>query len=342
MQFPGYRLEPREVHGERVMNRRWIVTIIIVAAVAVILAIVFGIVLANHKPVITGLEADPEGVIPLGSCQIVCNALDRDGDELSYNWSASGGEINGEGEVVTWTAPEFPDSYNITVTVADGNGGEDTRYILVAVRPNGAPTIISLIANPEWTAPAGSVEVACDASDPDEDVLSYEWTADGGDFSGTGANVTWTAPQEVGTYNITVVARDGYGGEDTGGLLLSVNLGTPPVIEELCVTPEGHTYLRYSSTSGCDFDVWKNKDYDIACVTSGVGELTYNWSCRDEDGEISGEDSMITWTAPNKTEARITITVIVYDANGNSASKNIVMHAEDCTCGHWGLESGCK
>jgi hypothetical protein len=322
------------------MNKRWLVTIVIVVAVGVILAVVFGTVLGNHQPAISGLEANPENVIPLGSCQIVCNAVDGDGDQLSYNWSASDGEINGEGDVVTWTAPDSAGSYNVTVTVTDGNGGEVTDYIIIEVRANKPPIITSLVADAEWTLPSHSTQVTCTASDPDEDVLSYEWTTDGGDISSEGATANWTAPQEVGTYNITVVVKDSYGGEAIGKLPLSVNLGTPPAIEKLCITPEEHPYLRDSSTSGCDYDVWKNRDYSIECFASDTGELVYDWSCT--DGEISGEGSTITWTAPNKTLVKITVTVMVSDAEGNSVSKNMVLHVASCTCGSWGLESGCK
>jgi hypothetical protein len=326
------------------MNKRWIVTIVIVV-VAVVLAIVLDTMLANHRPVIIGLGADPENTIPMGSCQIVCTTSDADDDELSYNWSASGGEIDGEGTTVTWTAPESGGSYNITVTVTDGRGGEDTGSVLITVRSNDAPIITSLIADAEWTLPLNSIQVTCTASDPDEDVLSYEWTTDGGDISGTGVNATWTAPQEVGTYNITVVVKDGYGGEDIGRLPLSVNLGAPPTVEELCIAPESHRYLRNSHTAGYDYDVWKDKDYEIECVTSDTGELIYNWSCT--DGEISGEGSIITWTSPNKQSTStvsidITITVIVSDNIGNSVGKYLALHIPTCTCGSWILESGCK
>lgn len=322
------------------MNRKRYLVITVIVVAVVLLAILLDAMLANHRPSINGLEADPGKVVPLGSCQIVCNALDADDDELSYNWSASAGEINGEGATVTWTAPDSAGSYNITVTVTDGRSGEVTDHVIIEVRANKPPTIKSLVADADWTTPSGRIQVTCTVSDPDDDELSYEWTTTGGDISDTGTAVNWTAPEEVGAYNVTVVVKDGYGGEDIGKLPLSVNLGTPPAIEKSCVTPEGHKYLRDSSTAGCDYDIWKNKDYDIECIASGTGELVYDWSCT--DGMISGGGSVITWTAPNKTLVKITVTVIVSDAAGNSVGENIVLHVASCTCGSWGLELGCK
>jgi len=313
-------------------KKRWLVIIVIVAA-AVLLAVLFDTVLANHRPAIISLEAEPAKVIPLGSCQIACNASDRDGDELSYNWSASGGEINGEGATVTWTAPHPAGSYNVTVTVTDGRGGEAMSYVIIEVRANRSPTITSLVADADWTLPLGSLNVTCDASDPDGDELSYEWVTDRGDITGTGPEVIWTAPQEVGTYNVIVVVTDGHGEEDTREVPLSVALGTPPTIENLIVTANGHKYLR-ESTAGGDYDVWKAREYNIECIASGTGELVYDWLC--DGGEISGEGSTITWTAPNKTLVEATVTVIVSDGNGNSVAKNIVFTVPSCTCGSWG------
>jgi len=313
-------------------KKRFLVTVGIVAA-AVLLAILFDTMLVNHRPAITSLEA-PERVIPSGSCQISCNASDRDGDELSYNWSAGGGEINGKGATVTWTAPDSVGSYNVTVTVSDGRGGEVMDYVTITVRANKPPTITSLIADADWTLPSGNIQMTCTASDPDGDELSYEWTTTGGSISGTGAAVNWTAPEEVDAYNITVAVIDGHGDEATRSVILTVALGTPPTIEDLIVTAEGHKYLRESSTAGCDYDVWKTKEYDIECTASGTGELVYDWLC--DGGEISGEGSTITWTAPNKTLVEATVTVIVSDVAGNSVAKSIVFHVPSCTCGSWG------
>jgi hypothetical protein len=329
---------------EKLMSKkRWLIIGVIVVA-AVLLAILFDTMLANHRLAITNMKAEADWIAPLGSLNVTCNVTAPHGNELSYNWSASGGKITGEGAMVTWTAPKSAGSYNVTVTVTDGRGGEVTDYVTITVRANSPPTITSLVADADWVLPLGSLNVTCDASDPDGDELSYEWTATGGDISGTDAVVNWTAPQEAGAYNVTVVVKDGYGGEDTKFVILSVALGTPPTIEKLVVTPNGNTYLRKSTAAGCDFDVWRNKEYDIECIASNTsGELSYEWSCT--DGEISGEGSNITWTAPNKQSTStvsvdVTVTVIVSDAAGNSMGKNIVFHIPTCTCGSWGLKSG--
>jgi len=214
-------------------KRRYLVVGGIVVA-AVLLSTLLYTVLGNHSPVITGLQATPETVSPGGTCQVVCNATGPDSGELSYKWSASGGKIAGGGAAIAWTAPSSVGSYNITVTVSDSRGAEAKDYLTITV--NNPPTITSLIADPSWTTPSGTLQMTCTASDADHDVLTYEWTADGGDISGNGVAVNWTAPGATGTYNVTVVVRDSYGSEATGKLSLSVNLGIPPTVESLTVT----------------------------------------------------------------------------------------------------------
>ena len=192
---------------------------------------------------------------------------------------------------------------------------------------NRQPIITSLETEAEWTIPLGSLQVTCTASDPDGDELSYEWTATGGDISGTGAVVNWTAPEEVGMYDITVVVNDGHDGEDARSVTLSVTLGTPPIIEDLIVTAKEPKYLKETTTG---YKVGKTKEYYIECIASSntSGELVYEWSC--DGGEISGEGSMITWTAPN-TSCDVTVTVEVVDGAGNWVKKSIVFEVVSCS-----------
>ncbi len=313
------------------MNKKRYILIVGIVVAAVLLSILFHTMLANHQPAITKLATEPERVLPGGNCQIVFNATDPDGDELSYSWSTSGGEITQQGATVIWTAPYFQGSYNITLTVTDGRGGEDTRYVIITARVNRAPIINSLIADADWALPSGSLQVTCDAFDSDGDELNYKWTATGGDISGTGPVVNWTAPQEVGTYNVTVVVRDGLGGGDAREVLLSVSPGTPPTIEGLIVTAREPKYL-IETTLGYEYKVWKAKEYDIECIVLGTsGGVIYAWSCT--GGEISGEGSKITWTAPNQSSVDATVTVIVSDVTGNKVGKSMNFNVPSCACG---------
>ena len=191
---------------------------------------------------------------------------------------------------------------------------------------NRRPTIASLEAEAEWTAPSGSIQVTCSASDPDGDTLSHDWTTTGGDISGPGAVLIWTAPEEVGMYDITVVVTDSQGGEDTGSITLIASNGLPPTIENLIVTAKEPKYLKTTST-GCK--VGKTKEYYVECIASATsGELIYEWSCN--GGEISGEGPMVAWTAPD-TSTDVAVTVKVVDSAGNWVKKSVVFEVVSCS-----------
>lgn len=305
-------------------NRLVIISAVIVVAVLLPL-ILLNTVLANHPPTIASLEAEPGRILTSGNSQIVCTASDSDGDELSYYWSASGGEISGEGAEVIWTAPDSAGSYDVTVTVTDGRGGELMDNLTITVRGNEPPLIAGLTTDTDWSTPSGTIQVTCNASDPDGDELSYEWSANRGSISGTGPEATWTAPEETGTYYVTAVVKDGHGEEDMKSVILSVATGNPPVIESLIVTAE-HKYLKKTATG---YKVGKIQEFTIECIVSNMGgELVYEWSC--DAGEISGEGSLITWTAPD-VSGEVTVTVIVTDVADNIVSKSIILEVVPCS-----------
>ncbi len=305
---------------------RLIITVVVAATVLVLASSCT--TSTSSPPVIASLQPSAEQVVPLGSIDLACNASDPDGDDLSYIWSASGGVISGGGAIATWTAPASEGSYSVTVKVIDGLGSEATDSVAITVRMNGAPTIVSLAADEDWTTPSANLQVTCSASDPDGDELSYDWSASGGDIAGTGASVAWDAPEETGVYVVTVVVTDGYGTSTTGSLSISVATGQPPDIETLLVTAE-HCYLQAHSWG---YRVGKEQEYDIECVVSDQPEgLSYQWSCTDgEVSETSQDGSAIIWIAPDES-IQVTVTVVVSDIVGNMVSENILLEVVACS-----------
>ena len=185
---------------------------------------------ANQLPIISSLIANQERVESSDILQIECAASDPDGDELSYSWSADSGHVYGEGSTASWTAPEAPGSYTITVSVTDGRNGEATAQLIINVEaPNDPPTIESLIVTAEhiyleettagfttqesvYKALNGQeYKIECVASDPDGDELAFEWLADGGEWQGEGSMVTWYSPPEKGEVTLIVKVSDGRG-----------------------------------------------------------------------------------------------------------------------------------
>jgi hypothetical protein len=143
---------------------------------------------------------------------------------LAYNWSLSGGAFTGTGSEIVWTSPVTAGSYFIYCNVEDGNGGEvdDTIRIEVVEYINNDPIINSLTANPRKIHLGTDSEISCDAFDPDGDEISYVWLAEQGSFSGSGSQVVWTAPNQVGNYFLKCSVEDTFGGLTTDSLEVSV------------------------------------------------------------------------------------------------------------------------
>ncbi len=276
-----------------------------------LVALMLGAILAssctllNKAPVIDSLEAEKDYLFAAGSGEIRVVAHDPNGDELSYEWQASGGDISGQGQVAIWTAPDSPGTYTITVRVTDGRGGETEMQLSLAVQPNNSPIIESLAAQQTRASRAEVIVIECLASDADGDSLAYTWSATGGRFYGAGSITAWLAPTELGSYTVSVTVTDGRGGETSAQLVIDVMTNHPPVIKSL--TPTLWVVLTGSST-------------DINCVASDPdGDvLSYFWSA--PQGEISGEGSTVTWTAAGECGEYVTVSVGVFDGRGGEAT----------------------
>jgi hypothetical protein len=175
---------------------------------------------------------------------------------------------------------------------------------------NKPPTVTSLTPSATSVARGESCTVSCVASDPDDDAITYAWSATGGAVSGTGNSITWTAPTTEGSYSVTVTVSDGEEAASDSCNISVVN--TPPVISSLTpsateLPPEG------SCTIGC------------AANDADGDSLTYTWSAT--GGAITGTGDSADWTAP-ATEGTFTISVEVSDGHGGTTSGSCAITVE--------------
>jgi len=278
----------------------------------------------NNPPTIAALKARENVLDRRESCPIECVASDGDGDELIYEWWASGGDIDFSGATAVWRAPEQRGTYDIAVRVSDGNGGEASEGVAVTVEGNDPPVIAGLKARVEWLMPSDCCRVECDAEDPDGDELSYEWLVRGGRILGTGPVVMWVAPDIPGLHHIAVEVTDGYGGRDGDALAIQVLSPEPPSIEDLRLTFQHPEYVKKYPWG---YRILKGKlcVCQMECTAVDWGkELTYRWTC--DSGEISGNGPVATWTPPD-TKSEGAVAVTVSDVMGNAASRAIFFRA---------------
>ncbi|MCW5894261.1 MAG: hypothetical protein KIT50_01570 [Bacteroidetes bacterium] len=88
----------------------------------------------NRDPVIGSLTASPSSVDVGSSSTITVVATDPENQPLSYKWSASTGDIIGEGPSVRFSASFCCRGPNyVQVTVKDNAGGSTTQQVDVFI-----------------------------------------------------------------------------------------------------------------------------------------------------------------------------------------------------------------
>jgi hypothetical protein len=106
---------------------------------------------SNRAPAITDLSASLKNVTPGGSTVLTCTANDPDGDIVRYSWNASAGTVSGEGNTVSWMAPNNTGDFGITCVASDGKGGEVKQTVTVTVTQPGSTVTINLIKQESGT-----------------------------------------------------------------------------------------------------------------------------------------------------------------------------------------------
>ncbi len=77
---------------------------------------------------------------------------------------------------------------------------------------NNDPVIETIVVSPDTVFQDDTTSVSVTASDADGDSLTYSYFPSGGSVSGTGPNVLWVAPGDVGGYTLLATVNDGRGG----------------------------------------------------------------------------------------------------------------------------------
>jgi outer membrane protein OmpA-like peptidoglycan-associated protein len=162
------------------------------------------------------------------------NASDPDNDPLTFSYTATGGVVDGSGPDARWnSAGTTPGNYTVTAQVSDGKGGTAScaTDIKVEERPNRPPTAtLSVERSP--VLPGEHTGITCTGSDPDNDPLTYSYSASGGQVSGTGSNASFDATGlQPGTYTVKCTVNDGRGG--TAEASGNVEVKEPPQVHQL-------------------------------------------------------------------------------------------------------------
>jgi outer membrane protein OmpA-like peptidoglycan-associated protein len=173
--------------------------------------------------------------------------------------------------------------------------------------PNHPPAAACSVSPASVYAGSGdSVAVHVNASDPDNDSLTYSYTATGGTVEGTGPEARWNSTGvAVGSYTVEVKVDDGKGGSATcaGDIKVEEKPNHPPTaslsIERSPILPGEHTGV---TCNGSDPD---NDPLTYSYTTSG--------------GKIVGSGSNVQFDATGLPPGSYSVKCVVNDGRGGTA-----------------------
>ena len=210
----------------------------------------------------------------------------------SYEWDFGDGTTKARTRNAQHTY-DTAGTYTVILTVTDEAGvtATEEQQIKVGIAPSMPEAVIATVPpkeDPEDNFIEGQVpfEVSFDATnstDPDDDIIDYQWDFDGdSEIDASGETVTYTF-NEIGNYNVSLLVTDSAGFEDKSVLLVRA------------VSPGLQAGVTADPVSGVvpltvDFDATGSKYPDGEIVgyewdfgdgsprRSDVGEVTYKYT----------------------------------------------------------------
>ncbi len=271
----------------------------------------------NRPPSVTCQVANP--TIKQGDTTAVrASGTDPDRDALTYTWTASCGKITGTGDSATFDATGIaPGKCTVTATVSDGEKTATCSSEITVLKRNEPPTVTCDPTSTSVTV-GDSVTIKANASDPNNDKLTYSWTVNGQKLAADTPSITFgTAGREPGQYSVKVEVSDG---EFTATCTTVVTVrpapkvNRPPVLEienEIVDVPCGETVALRVKASDPDGDV-----------------VTLKWSAA--CGTVLATDNAVTFSAGGGRAGRCAINVTGDDGQGGITSKTVTANVHEC------------
>jgi outer membrane protein OmpA-like peptidoglycan-associated protein len=183
-----------------------------------------------------------------------------------------------------------------------------TAYWPEKAPPVNHPPTISCSADKDmvYLDSGDAITVTCNASDPDNDPLTYTWSSTGGRVDGNGPQVRWlSAGTAVGPYSITAKVDDGRGGYASS----TVNVR---------VEPKPH----HPPTMTCSADrssVFAGEKVHITTNANSPDGLPLTYTWRTSGGQIVGSGAAADLDTTGLTPGNYTVTVRVDDGREGAA-----------------------
>ncbi len=277
--------------------------------------IVFRLGRKNILPPSVTCSAAKSSIIQGETTTVKANGTDPEGAGLTYSWTATGGKVTGSGDNVTFDSTGLnPGKYTVTVNVSDGKYSASCPTEVTVLKKNQPPTIA---CEPPSASimPGESASIRGNASDPDNDRLTYSWTVNGQPLAATDSSISFGSEgRQPGQYTVAATVSDGeFKATCSSTVTIRERPNRPPTIEcltsSLDVASGGSTSLRVRAS---------DPDGDKVNIT---------WSA--PSGTVSGAGDTATYTATGVKAGSYVVTATADDGKGGRASCTVAINVSE-------------
>ena len=178
----------------------------------------------NYPPRIQAFATERYTVEKNSTLTFYGKGIDQETKDLVYTFFLPNDTTSGLVKTTNWIAPDEEGTFDIKLVVEDETQQTDTAIITVNVvsEINYAPVIVSLKADKKYTTPGGMIRLTAEVTDPNDDPITYTWSANDGQIIGSDDIGDWLAPGIEGIYTVQLMVSDGRGGTATASIQLLV------------------------------------------------------------------------------------------------------------------------
>jgi hypothetical protein len=279
----------------------------------------------NANPLMVELRTDQSSASVGESVPLIAEVRNQNINQISYEWQATDGVIEGAGAAVRLNTSGVQVTGNsrqisVTVIVKDINGisRSDTKSINVfsSAPSNWAPTV-SLRADKMMVQQGENVEVIASARDKDGDRLAYSWTNSAGQPLGSGNRILLkTSSINPGQVEIAATVSDGRGETATDRLTVTV-----------MPRPKPNSFPQITRVYASNSRVRVGERISLTVEASDMDNdnLVYSWET--SSGSIQGQGANVTLDTSgidtSSGSKRVLITVNVSDRRGGDVRQQM-------------------
>jgi hypothetical protein len=271
---------------------------------------------SNRAPVI---ETTPSLTINENELYVYdVDATDPDNDLINYLLSSNptGMQINETTGVINWlTTSNDIGKHTINVIASDGNRFDFQEFNLTVIDVNEAPVINNFFPTNNPTIYENSNQYFnISATDPENNLLSYEWLVNGVTASTNNEYTHNTDFESEGQYNITVKVSDSEFTVSNEWTLTVTNVNRAPTL----ISPIPNTEFNEDSNQFLSLNNYFSDPDGDELTYEAVGNNQINIL-------IDNNDETVTFTPQNNWFGQETITITAEDESGLKINDTLIV-----------------